>query len=116
MRRIFVLHPTRLPPAGLVEEGEVLVAELEVFPLVEGAAEKVAGEVDLKQAHARLLGQGHVPAGQGHVRQQAEVGLLAEPADPFNVRNGVACWSIKMIEIIIMSKKCNATSSVGHLS
>ena len=103
MRRIFVLHPTRLPPAGLVEEGEVLVAELEVFPLVEGAAEKVAGEVDLEQAHARLLGQGHVPAGQGHVRQQAEVGLLAEPADVLNMRDDVTCRSIQMIEII-MSK------------
>ena len=91
MRRIFFFHSTRSPPAGPVEEGEVLVAELEVFPLVKGAAEKIAGEVDLEQAHARLLGQGHVPAGQGHVRQQAEVGLLAEPANSLNVRDGVAC-------------------------
>ena len=107
MRRIFFLHSTRFPPAGLVEEGEVLVAEFEVFPLVKGAAEKVAGEVDLEQAHARLLGQGHVPAGQGHVRKQAEVGLLAEPADTLNVRDGVACWSIQMIEIIMSKMSCS---------
>ena len=91
MRRIFVLRPTRSPPAGLVEEGEVLVAEFEVFPLVKGAAEKIAGEVDLEQTHSRLLGQCHVPAGQGHVRQQAEVGLLAKPANGLNIRDGVAC-------------------------
>ena len=65
-----------VPPAGLVEEGEVLVSKLEVFLLVKRATEEVAGEVDLEQAHSRLLGQCHVQAAQGHVRQQAEVNNL----------------------------------------
>ena len=56
--------------ARLVEEGKVVVAEVEVLPLVEGAAEEVAREIHLEEAHARLLGDGHVPTGQGNVRKQ----------------------------------------------
>ena len=42
-----------LPPAGLVEEGEVIVSKLEVFLVVKGATEKFAGEVDTSR---------HIPA------------------------------------------------------